>query len=195
MLLAATSLLFTPSVQAQAQPSPHGYVFAGIGTSELQANCQGTVRCDRRDRLVQLGGGAWLPVTLFEGRFALEARWAEFGSTELANATLNAKIGNEAIMAGVAWHRPLAHGLGVTASVGVARVSTTLELQPGGGGSVNSRDSHTQGYGALGLNASLGSGFTVGLEGLLTRMRYDRAGFSLGSGRLSGVSMTLTKHF
>lgn len=193
--LTLLALLACGTAAAQGESSARGYVFGGWGPVRVHLDCVGTTVCDGRDIAVHFGAGAWLPWSLAGGRLALEGRWAEFGDAQLANASIDARLSNHALMLGAAWHRPLAAGLSAYVGAGVARVSTGVVATPTGGTTATGSDAHVTGYGALGLQHAFGPGATLDLQALWTRARYERAGLELGRGHVSALLLGVTQRF
>lgn len=194
--LTLLALLACGTAAAQGEASGRGYLFGGAGVATAHTDCTGTTVCDGRDVAAQFGAGVWLPVAPVGGRLALEGRWVDLGTTQLASATLTADLNLYALMLGAAWHRPLTPQLSAVVGAGVAQVTGKLTAKPAGGsGNGTGSDRHVTGYGLLGLQHTLGGGATLDVQLLVTRAAYDRAGFDLGRGHATVFTLGFTQRF
>lgn len=195
VFLILLALMACGTAVAESEAQGRGYWFGGAGVATAFTDCTGTTICDGRDASLQVGAGVWLPWTPAGGQLALEARRVGLGTTRLANESLATDLRLHALTFGAAWHRPLAPHLSAVVGAGVAQVTVKLTANPVGGTASSSSDRHHAGYGLLGFQRTLGGGAALGVDVLVTRAAYDRAGYDLGRGRAMVVTLGFTQRF
>jgi OmpA-OmpF porin, OOP family len=169
--------------------SAEGYLNVQAGRSSLKIDCDGASTCDKSGSATALFGGY-----KFEGGWALEAGYMNFGKARLADSGVSLDVKNTAFGGGAAFFLPMSDSWTLIGRLGAAQVSTKLTGDIGGQrGSVSDKNVTT--YVGLGVGYQVTKSVSIDLATLVSKGKYNRDGLDLGSGNVRAINLGLTIGF
>jgi len=174
-VIAAASLAALISTGAMAQ----GYVSVDGGVSRLNADCTGTIKCDRSGNAFKITAGYVVSPAL-----AVELGYIDFGKAKFSDATVSATAKANGLTVGAAYELALAPEWNFTLRGGVARMKTKISGTVAGEGSGSASENNTAPYFGLGLNYAVSTSFKV-----QTGMDFSRAEFDGEKGNVRALTV------
>jgi len=169
------------AASAQAQSNDKFYVTGAVGTTHLNANCQGAPSCDRSDTGGKLVGGY-----KFGNGFSAELGYINFGKAKLSDSSdwMSTKV--SAITLGGAYALPLNKDWGLNLRLGVAQVKAKTDSSFGVSGS----QSDTNLYAGIGASYAVSPSIKLELG-----VDSSKAGSGDNSGNVQLISVGATFAF
>lgn len=161
------------------------YLGAGLGATQLSADCTGTLTCDNSDTGFKFFGGY-----KFMPNVSGEVVYLNFGKAKatamFGSSTVQAEIKTSGIGAGVAVMGELAPSWLGVARLGVARMKADISGTMLGA-SASDNESSTQAYFGLGVGYALTKSLSLDLSADFSRSHYNGES---GNVRMLGVGLT-----
>jgi OOP family OmpA-OmpF porin len=158
-----------------------GYIGASIGQSKLDADCTGTISCDRKDTAWKLLGGY-----MFTPNFGAELAYADLGKATavvpFGATTINGEISGSAVVLYVVGAFPVTPEFILFGKLGVERFETKVKAWSNSGSGSVSETNTSPAY-ALGAEWKFTPNF--GLVGEWERLEGKYAGASAKNDMLS----------